>query len=679
MRKEQFNKRTSLRFTQFSRQGYSLFAALGKEVLIGVLSVSTLTYAKADGISIRQDLAVDTLRNREVKLAEVLIEGSRAPLTLQQSARIVSIISRDDIQRAAVQTINDVLKFATSVDVRQRGGFGIQTDVSIDGGTHDQVTILLNGVSVCNPQTGHNAADFPVSLNDIERIEVLQGASARIFGVSAFSGAINIVTRGSTDGRRLRVDARAGSFGSVSAGAGYEAGRRGDYHLLTSGNYSRSDGGVPHSDFERSKLYANFRLQKNNLLRINAQLGGNLQRFGANTFYSVRFDNQFERTAHLLASASATLHDLLRGLDITATGSNNYFEDHFQLIRGKQGAANGENYHSLTVSTFSLNACMSWALGKTALGADYTGERLFSTAYGEDLSPDDYRDIPGSDRKYIRKGHRRNTNLFLEHNILLEHWTLSAGLLANRNTGLDSRFRFSPGVDVAFRPNSHWKFFVSWNKAMRIPTYTDLYTDNKAQKGDKNLKPESNASIRTGTRYRTDGLEASLNGFYSHGTDMIDWVYQHAASTRYQALNIGRLDNAGYSADLIFRFNELYGERCFVQQVRLGYAYIHQTHSTAQPIFKSLYALEYLRHKLTMTVDHRIWKRLAAHWALRWQQRMNGYDPYTKIDCKLQWTAPSYSLHLTVDNLTDHRYYDLGGVPQPGLWLMAGGTIARRL
>ena len=151
----------------------------------------------------------DSLGQGEVRLDEVTVTSSRAPLTALQSAKIVSVISRDDIQRAEAASVNDLLKLATGVDVRQRGGFGVQTDISINGGTFDQITILLNGVNISSPQTGHNAADFPVSLSDIERIEVLEGASARVFGSSAFNGAINIVTR-SDSNSNLRLSAEGG-------------------------------------------------------------------------------------------------------------------------------------------------------------------------------------------------------------------------------------------------------------------------------------------------------------------------------------------------------------------------------------------------------------------------------------------------------------------------------------
>ena len=139
-------------------------------------------------------------------------------------------------------------------------------------------------------------------------------------------------------------------------------------------------------------------------------------------------------------------------------------------------------------------------------------------------------------------------------------------------------------------------------------------------------------------------------------------------------MNIGKLDNMGYSVDATLNMTELI-PGSFVTRIKAGYARIHQRHTTEQPVYRSLYALEYLRHKATFQLDHRIWSRLSASWAVRWQERMNHYEPYTKVDCKLQWTAPTYSLYVKADNITNHRYYDLGGVRQPGLWIMAGGSV----
>ena len=675
MYRHRFNDRQALRFKHFSRRSYALFSCIGREVLICTLSVATLTYAKADGISTKPAataMAADSLGRQEVKLDEVLVTGSRAPLTALQSAKIVTVISRDDIQRAEAASINDILKLATGVDVRQRGGFGVQTDISINGGTFDQITILLNGVNMSSPQTGHNAADFPVSLSDIERIEVLEGASARVFGSSAFNGAINIVTRTDKESS-VRVSAEGGSFGTFGGDAGLSL-RTGSVSQQLSGGYTQSDGGTANSDFKRRRMYYMGALESR-YVNLSWQGGLSSQDYGASTFYSARFNNQWEATRRFMASALA---DIRPFADERLVFSPSVYwhrdVDHYQLTRGKEGAKNGENYHRMDVYGAALNAHTTWLLGKTAVGVDLRKEHILSTAYGTLLDESEWTAIHGSDRHYDHRGDRTNTSVFLEHNVILGGFTLSAGVLANRNTGLDNRFRFYPGVDLSYRPNDNWKFYASWNKALRVPTFTDLYTSNSAQQGDPNLSPERNSTFKIGTRYRTRGVEAVLSGFYSEGKNIIDWVYPTSESRKYQAMNIGKLDNMGYSADVTLNMDELV-PGSFITRVKAGYAFIHQKHETDREIFGSLYALEYLRHKATFQLDHRIWSRLSASWAVRWQQRMNNYSPYTKVDVKLMWTAPSYSLYVKADNITCHRYYDLGAVRQPGLWIMAGGSV----
>lgn len=161
---------------------------------------------------------------------------------------------------------------------------------------------------------------------------------------------------------------------------------------------------------------------------------------------------------------------------------------------------------------------------------------------------------------------------------------------------------------------------------------------------------------------------------------MIDWVYETAESKKYHALNIGKLNNMGFNVETKFNLSELLFDTLQPSPdtpilLTLGYAYIHQKHETDREIYKSLYALEYLKHKFVATLSHPIVGHLSASWSLRWQQRMNGYHPYAKLDGALRWTERHYQLYVKADNITAHRYYDLGGVKQPGLWIMAGAKV----
>lgn len=101
MYKTIFNKRNSLKFNRFSNKSYSLFAVLGREVLVGALSVATLSHAKAAGVSTEGAKVDSTLYKggKAYELDAVSVTGSRAPMTVEQSPKIVSVITRDDIHR----------------------------------------------------------------------------------------------------------------------------------------------------------------------------------------------------------------------------------------------------------------------------------------------------------------------------------------------------------------------------------------------------------------------------------------------------------------------------------------------------------------------------------------------------------------------------------------------------
>lgn len=667
-----FNRQTVLRFKHFMRKGYALFNCLGKVVVIGPLSAATLSHAQANGMSTMEAVAGDTVSHKEVRLDEIVVHGSRAPLTALQAAKIVTVVSREDIGRMSAESVNDVLKLATGVDVRQRGGFGVQTDISINGGTFDQITILLNGIDISSPQTGHNAADFPVSLSDIERIEVLEGAAARVFGGSAFNGAVNIVTRCDEE-TGVRISVSAGSYGTVEGDAGVTV-RGKNVANQFSGGLTRSDGGTENSGFMRRRIFYQGNYNSRHAY-VRWQGGVSSQDFGANTFYSSKYNNQYEETRRYMLSAQADIMPWgAGGLTVSPAFHWHRDMDHYQLTHGLEGADNGENYHRIDVYGGGINAHLPWALGKTAVGVDISRDHILSTVYGDLMEESEWKGIRGSGRKYDHKGSRTNTNVFAEHDVLIGSLTLSAGVLANKNTGLGGGFRFYPGVDISYRVAGGWKFYVSWNKALRVPTYTDLYTSNAAQQGDLDLKPEKIWTLKSGARYRNEWMTATVSGFYSNGKDIIDWVYETAESTTYHALNIGKLDNMGASADVTFNIGNIVA-RPLITRIKAGYAYIHQKHETEQAIYGSLYALEYLRHKAVLQVDHRLPGRLSASWVFRWQQRMNGYTPYTKIDAKITWAGGRWVLYVKADNLTGHRYYDLGGVKQPGLWIMAGGSV----
>ncbi|KAA6300221.1 MAG: iron complex outermembrane receptor protein [Candidatus Ordinivivax streblomastigis] len=674
MKQSPFINRRAARWKQFNHKAHAVFLSLKKEINIGVLAVSTLIFANVNTISAQNE----TLKQTKIyELNEIEVTGTRVPLTEAQSAKPVMVFSRNDIQAAAVHSINDLLEYAAGVDVRQRGEFGIQTDISVRGGTFDQITILLNGVAINNPQTGHLTADFPVSINDIERIEIVEGPAARLFGTSAFTGAINIVTRTGKQ-NQAAINLMSGEYGLFGGDASIHL-TKNTFSQQVSGGYQRSDGATKNSDFNLSRAYYQGAYSSAQA-DVHWQLGYSSRAYGANTFYSASYPSQFEETNRYLLSVQAETKGQLH---FTPVVYWNRSYDHFQLIRNTQ---TGENFHLNDVYGVNLNTYFNSFLGKTAFGTEMRNEGILSTNLGKPLEEGQYVPISSEDEvSYNKKDNRTNVSYYLEHNILLKHWTVSLGVMANMNTALDHTYRLYPGIDIAYRPNSLWKLFVSWNKALRMPTFTDLYYKSPTLQGNIGLKPEETHAIGIGAKYRNVFIDANVHGFYHKGKNMIDWV-MYSSDDVYHSANF-KLDNMGVETSVVFYFRQLTSSNIFLDRLNIGYTYIYQQRHDDTEIYKSNYALEYLRHKFTARLDHRIWKNLSVEWAFRWQNRMGSYQKYIEnkptnelvpypsfglLDLKLSWERGKYHLFAEANNLLNRTYYDLGNIPQPGFWFKAG-------
>ncbi len=674
-------------FRNFGRKGYSLFACLGRELRIGVLGVATLASA-SPCLAVHNDRQTDGVeRGRDAEdcdtlaLGEAVVAASRAPLTAGMAARQVTTLTREDIAAAGVTSVNDALKLAAGVDVRQRGGFGIQTDISIDGGTFDQITLLVNGIPVNNPQTGHNAADFPVNISDIERIEILEGAASRVFGSQAFGGAVNVVTR--TGGPLVLFKGSGGSYGTAAGEVRAEAGLTRNFRSSVSVGYRRSDGAVENGDFKGTKVYWQGHYD-DEAFRMDTQAGVTVSDFGANTFYSAAYPDQWEGLRRYLFSVKGETKGRVRFSPQVSWLRN---VDHYQLIRFSH---TGENFHRGDVFTAGLNVWTQWVGGRTAVGAEIREEGIYSTSLGRPLDEKLFVPVRGEDGLYYtHRDDRTNLSYFLEHNVIMGNWTLSAGVMAERNSAIDHRFRFYPGVDMSVRLRGGVSLFASWNKSLRLPTFTDLYYKSPTQEGNTGLLPEECSAFRIGADWRTRVSVTSAKVYYNRGSNMIDWV-MYAPDDIYHAADFN-LDNIGVGLSSALDLRAWWGRNQPLRRLTVDYSYICQHRRDGKAYFKSNYALEYLRHKFTATLVHDIWSHLSASWTLRVQDRegawllwrdgastgeLHPYGTHALLDCKVQWTASRYELFVDMTNLTSRRYYDLANVRQPGFMLMAGAGFS---
>lgn len=682
MNKKQCNTVEVIRFRRFARKSFSAFRSMQKVITIGFLSGCTLINAHAAMVNpeekTRIDNSLDSIAPGE--LDEVVVTATKVELPSGIAAKQVTIVGRTEIEQAPVKSVQDLLNYVAGVDLLQRSPHGVQADISLRGGSADQVAILLNGVNLTNPQTGHYSLDIPVNLSDIERIEIVQGPTSLAYGASAMSGGINIITKKDTASNAYAKleGGMYGLFGAELRGA-YQA--KNYTHSLSVG-YGRSDGYIRNSDYNILNSLLQSRFTMDNEAIIDFQFGYNAKKYGANTFYSAAYPNQYDDTKGVFASVRGETRGKLK-LIPQIYWSSHY--DCFQLIR--EGTPDvpawykDHNYHRSDLFGINLNAQYSSRFGITSFGGEIRNEGILSSVLGNTMT-----DTIG---KYTKTYNRTNIDYFVEHNIMLDRLTISVGGVLNYNTAIVNTFRFYPAINVSYRPTDRLSLYASWDMATRMPTFTELFYTTRTHVGNARLLPEYTRSAEVGFRYHSRILSVNSSAFYSEGENLIDWIYNETDSKWY-SVNVAKgskLSTIGASGNVVVDLENIVGSAQPVNLLRIGYQYLTQSSDAASynnPI--SHYVFNYLKHKFTATFNHDIVKNMSMTWNFRWQDRQGSYTqyvdlkpavkvdykPFFVLDLKVDYTLKGFNIFVAANNIFDNTYVDFGNIPQPGFWLTGG-------
>ncbi len=630
-----------------------------------------------------------------IKLNEVLIQSAPSPEVFKNISRSIRVISKEEISQAPVNSIDEILEYYGGLDLRSRGPMGIQSDVSMRGGSFDQGLLLINGAPVNDPQTGHHNLNLPMMLQNIKKIEILEGSAARWFGSNAYSGGINIISEPS-ENNTFDVSLKGGQFELFSGGlsANYQLGSLSNN---TSIGGSRSGGYTKNTDFRMWQLSHQTALSyKRNELAV--QLSYLDKGFGANSFYTPKYPDQYEQITNSFASV-----DYKRNSKKVTIGAQMYWRrlnDRFELFREdenwyvKQGDLyihgsdtagfptpvglypyQGHNYHRTDVMGGQANTSVSSFLGNTAIGIAIRNEKILSNVLGEPMN--DTLPIKGeSDGLFTHSAARQNYTAFLEHAYRTGNFSISAGFSVFLNS--DFGTHFSPGIDLGYFVSESVKLFVSANKAIRIPTFTDLYYQGPSHMSNPNLKPEEAISTEGGIKYFRNSFHASVSAFYRIGNNTIDWVKPDFES-KWETQNITSLNTLGVS--LSAHYSKPNTASFPLEHIGISYTYVDADKEADE--FISLYALDYLRHNLNLVFQHKVISKLSMSWTFSLQQRNGNYYDYLNnqeqayelvhlVNTKVQYRLKNMKLFVEASNLLNQSYMDIGNIPQPGIWVMGG-------
>lgn len=678
MNKNQLKKLTSFRFKRFARKTYSVFNSLNRVVTIGVLTGCTLSVAHASSVSSIEHIAIETSIDSipPTELEEVIVTASKAELPLNLASKQVTVITSKEIERAPVRSIEDLLTYVTGVDISQRGPHGVQADISLRGGSFDQTAILINGINLTNPHTGHYSFDLPINLSDIERIEIVQGPTSLIYGASAFSGGVNIITKKDRE-TNLNAKFEGGMYGLLVTEARGAYKSETSLHTLSAG-YKRSDGYISNSDYEIINFLWQSRFNLNgSTLDINAGL--NDKNFGANTFYSAAYPNQFDDTRAIIFSVKGETSGKLKF--IPHLYWNRHF-DEFQLIRDGTPEVpswyTGHNYHQSDIFGINLNLQYASKYGVTNFGGEIRNEGIMSNVLGKPMV--------NSIGKYNKSDNRTNLSYFTEHTYIYNRLTLSFGGLLNYNTAIIDKFKFYPALNGSFRATDKISIYSSWNKSTRMPTFTDLYYTTATHIGNSYLEAEESESLEVGLKYINPAITVTMSSFLMKGNNLIDWV-KTDADALWESRNHTKIDTKGFETNINLDLKETIGPNQPFNSLSFGYMYLDQKMQETNLI--SNYRLNYLRQKFTASLQHDLTKNISFSWKYRWQDRVGSYieyidlktgesvmyTPFGIVDIKVDYKLERINLFINANNILNSHQVDFGNIPQPGFWLSGGLTI----
>ena len=564
-------------------------------------------------------------------LDSITITSARIELPFKENSRTITVISSKDILESPATNLAELLQQEAGIDVRRQGVNGMQSDLYIRGGSFDQTLLLVDGIKVEDPQTGHHTLNMALPLEVIERIEIIKGPAARVFGQNAFTGAINIVTKSSTD-RINSVGYKLGSYDQQQVSGTLGAQLSGSA-VIGHASVNTSEGYRYNTDFENQNYFVKgiFNTNANPIEMIGYFTE---RKFGANQFYNVDAPDQYEETQSSLLGLSTRFET--KKLKITPRAYWKRNQDMYLYIRESP-----EVYRNLHISNkvgMQVNASYSSSAGVSGFGIDVAKVFMASTNLGE-------RD-------------RLMANLFVEHRFSIANNSLDITPGVSVNYFSDFKFHAFPGIDIGYTINDKLKAYANIGYTYRVPTYTDLYYVGPRDLGNENLAPEKALSEEIGLKYFGINFNAYVAIFNRSSDNLIDYTKENE-DDKWEATNLKSLNSTGAELNLSSQFKS----GLFTQNINLGYTYLDENLNDVKTAY-SKYVINSLIHHFTATFRSQFLKNVSQSIVYKFAERASG-ESYSVVDVQATLNISDLELSIISNNIFNAEYIETGFVPMP--------------
>ncbi len=577
----------------------------------------------------------DTTRTQ---LGDIVVTATRVEEPVEDVAQDVTVITAKEIKKHSYETISDILNDVMGIKIKEYGNRGNSSSLSIRASTAEQVLILIDGKRLNKPSSGQfDLNDIPVPVENIERIEILRGASSALYGADAMGGVINIITK-RPDKPINKARIQYGRFDTKNLL--FTTSRKlDDFGYFFTLEREDSHGYRPNTDYELWNLNGKltYDLSKNVNAVLNIDYGHKELGSPGSTGWPTPEARQWNESGFY-------------GVTLNAKNSKFNIYSHYNRIHYKNPSSFEDDTHKNYIR--GVDGQTSFSLGEINLftvGAEILEEKLHSTAVGNKK--------------------RRRIGTFLQDELFFtDSFIVTAGI---RYDDYDTGNRITPRVSVLYRLFPETTLRASAGKGYRVPTFNELYwPDMGWAVGNPDLKPEKSTEYEISVEQKINKyIRAKVLGFYKKVKDLIEW--QEVSPWRWMPVNIGKARIRGIEFETLAK-------------VGLFEFMLNYTYQDPKDLEKDQIITDRQRHNLNAGVTYSNSKGFSAtldgSYVSNYTTETGNHKCYFILNTKISKTISlaegiKGTFYVKGKNILDKEYEVTKGYPMPGQQWMAGVTV----
>lgn len=591
-------------------------------------------------------------QEKNYKLNEVVVTATKTEKDPKDITQSVTVLTGEEMRRSGATNVAEAVRTVVGLAVSDQGPVGALTTISLRGSNYAQVLVLLDGIRINSPRdAGVDLSALPVSMDDIDRIEIVRGPGSALYGADAMGGVVNIITKRPEAGYVARVGGAVGSHGYDLLELG-TSGKQGVTLYSMSATRVTSDGYRTNSDLDQWTVNGRigYDLGKAAALDLTANYVSKEIGVPGSTAFPSAHTRQDDRETVLGATYRQKIG---KELDVKLTTS--LTEDTLQYHDPDYFLGPLSSRHETTgqVSEAQMNwvaapwsvFTMGYELRRSSLDSTDSGQHAMSNNawYLQD-------EIPVGESLILMIGER-----FDSQSVYGDQWSSRAG----------GRYHFrGSGTTIRF----------SYGESYRAPTFNDLYwTDPFGNRGNPNLQPEHAKEYEAGIEQSLGGGSSFKASYFERKVkDLINW--QEYAPYQYEPVNIGNATIKGVEAEANLRFSEN-------AVLAMNYTYLNPFDEvTQEKIYSTVSPKNQFKGRLTIAVDTDVYLTVEGRAVENYVRTGTPDWKYSVYDAKIaqkfgQKGKAKGEIYFAMTNIFDRQYENIQGYPMPPKEIRGGITI----